>query len=76
MQIILWNLRRNEKRMTQQELADYLGIAVQTYREKEKGNAEFTQDEMFMIAKLFQKRLDDIFLPRKHRNGDKKEVKQ
>ncbi|MCD5028715.1 helix-turn-helix transcriptional regulator [Enterococcus asini] len=74
MQIALWNLRKNEKRMTQQDLADYLGIAVQTYRDKEKGKAEFTQDEMFMIAQLFQKRLDDIFLPRKHQNGDKKEV--
>ena len=65
MQIVLWNLRRNEKRMTQQELADYLGIAVQTYREKEKGNAEFTQDEMFMIANFLVHYRPPTLAPRK-----------
>jgi putative transcriptional regulator len=71
MQIILYDLRKNEKRMTQQEIADYLGIAVQTYRLKEKGEYEFTQDEMFMLAELFNKNINEIFLPRKHRNGNK-----
>lgn len=71
MQIILYDLRKNDKRMTQQEVADYLGIAVQTYRLKEKGEYEFTQDEMFMLANLFNKNINEIFLPRKHRNGDK-----
>lgn len=71
MQIILYDLRKNEKRMTQQEIANYLGIAVQTYRLKEKGEYEFTQDEMFMLAELFNKNINEIFLPRKHRNGNK-----
>lgn len=66
----LYDLRKDKKKMTQQELADYLGITVQSYRKKEKGQSAFTQDEMFSIAQLFQKKLDEIFLPRKHRNGD------
>lgn len=71
MQKELYDLRKNNIKMTQQELADYLGISVQAYRDKEKGKNAFNQDEMFAIAALFQKRLDEIFLPRKHRNGDK-----
>ena len=72
MQKELYAIRKDERRMTQQEVADYLGITVQSYRRKEKGYTTFTSDEMFAIAKLFQKNLDEIFLPRKHRNGDKK----
>lgn len=71
MQIVLYDLRKNHKKMTQQQIADYLGIAVQTYRKKEKGEFEFTQDEMFMLATLFSKSINEIFLPRKHQNGDK-----
>lgn len=72
MQINLWNLRKNEKRWTQKEVADYLGITAMSYREKEKGRVPFNSDEMFMLAELFDKPMDEIFLPRKHRNGDKR----
>lgn len=71
MQKILWDLRKNEYRLTQQEVADFLGITVQAYRSKEKGVSQFTQDEMFALASFFHRDLDSIFLPRKHRNGDK-----
>ena len=71
MQKVLWDLRKNERRLTQQEVADYLGITVQSYRAKEKGIAQFTQDEMFALASFFHRDLDSIFLPRKHRNGNK-----
>ncbi len=74
MQKILWDLRKNERRLTQQEVADYLGITVQAYRAKEKGNAQFTQDEMFALASFFHRDLDSIFLPRTHHTGNK--VKQ
>lgn len=70
MQIRLYQLRKEVANLTQQDMADYLGIAIQTYREKEKGRNEFTQDEMFALSELFGKKMDDIFLPRKHRNGD------
>lgn len=57
--------------MTQAEIADYLGISTKTYRSKELGNSEFTMDEMFKIAKLFNMRIDDIFLPREYQIGTK-----
>ncbi|MGF3182261.1 helix-turn-helix transcriptional regulator [Facklamia sp. P12934] len=71
MQLVLYDLRKNKNKMTQQEVADYLGIAVQTYRAKEKGIYEFTQDEMFALSELFDKNLNEIFLPRKYQNGNK-----
>lgn len=71
MQKVLWDLRKNEKHLTQQEVADYLGITVQSYRAKEKSNSQFTQDEMFALASFFNRDLGSVFLPRMHRNGDK-----
>ena len=72
LQLILYDLRKNKKKMTQAEIADYLGISTKTYRSKELGNSEFTMDEMFKIAKLFNMRIDDIFLPREYRIGTKR----
>lgn len=43
--------------MTQEQMAKYLGITPKTYRSKELGNSEFTLDEMFEIAKLFNSEL-------------------
>ena len=71
MQLVLYDLRKNKKKMTQAEIADYLGISTKTYRNKELGNSEFTMDEMFKIAKLFNMRIDDIFLPREYHIGTK-----
>lgn len=71
MQLVLYDLRKNKKKMTQAEIADYLGISTKTYRSKELGNSEFTMDEMFKIAKLFNMRIDDIFLPREYHIGTK-----
>lgn len=71
MQKELYDLRKNENKMSQQDLADYLGISVQAYRDKEKGKRAFTQDEMFAIAELFKRKIYEIFLPRKHQNGNK-----
>ncbi|GHN18464.1 hypothetical protein ME783_10060 [Lactobacillus delbrueckii] len=64
MQYNLLKLRKYDRRMSQADVAKYLGIATHTYNQKELGNREFTQDEMFKLAKLFGKPIDDIFLPR------------
>lgn len=69
MQLKLYDLRKNYKHMTQQEIADYLGISAKAYRDKEKGVHPFTQDEMFALSKLFNLSIDTIFLPRKFQNG-------
>lgn len=72
MQLKLYDLRKNYKRMTQGEVAKYLGISEKTYREKEKGVTPFNQDEMFALSKLFNLSIDTIFLPRKFQNGTRK----
>lgn len=71
MQSTLYGLRKTCKHYTQQQMADYLGISAKSYRDKELGRREFTQDEMFEIAKLFNRKIDDIFLPRTYRIGTK-----
>ena len=74
MQYKLIELRKKRFKLTQQQVAEYLGITVQTYRLKEQGKAEFSQDEMFALSTLFRENMSAIFSPRKHRNGD--EVKE
>lgn len=73
MQYKLYDLRKNIKKMTQEDVAEYLGISVQTYRDKEKGKRPFTQDEMFALSKLFDLSIDTIFLPRKFQIGNKEQ---
>lgn len=38
MQLKLYDLRKNYKHMTQEEVAKYLGITAKTYRDKEKAS--------------------------------------
>ena len=52
-------------------MANKLGISRGRYSMKERGNAEFTQDEMFEISRMFKRNIDDIFLPRTYQIGTK-----
>jgi putative transcriptional regulator len=74
MQEKLVNLRKVFS-VRQQELADYLGITLKTYRNKEQGKSQFTSDEMFSLSKYFKKPLEDIFLPTTYQNGKLKQEK-
>lgn len=52
--------------LTQQQMANHLGITSQTYSNKERGQRSFTDNEKLKIKKLFQKidinlTIDDIF---------------
>lgn len=73
-----WNLvrLRKEAGLTQQDLADKLGISVTTYANKENGHHQFWANEMFFIRNYFGIPLDDIFLPTKCNvnaiNGERK----
>lgn len=67
MQVLLYQLRK-EADMTQKELAEKLGISETAYRQKEKGQRAFSQDEMFFLSGFFHKPLQEIFLPRKSPN--------
>ena len=69
MQIYLYQLRK-EKGITQKELAQKLGISETAYRQKEKGQSAFTQDEMFFLRSFFDKPLQDIFYQESHQNGN------
>lgn len=69
LQLVLYDLRKNKKKMTQEQMATCLGITPKTYRSKELGTSEFTLDEMFAIAKMFNMKVDDIFVPRQYQFG-------
>lgn len=62
---------RKKQGVTQRQLAEYLGITAKTYSLKERGEFQFTLEEMFKLRDFFGKRIEDIFLPRSNRNGDK-----
>lgn len=70
MQEKLAALRRYHK-ISQKEMAEYLGMDVRTYINKETGISQFKANEMFAIAKRFQRPIDEIFLPT---NFEKHEV--
>lgn len=49
--------------ITQQEMADLIGVDVRTYINKENGHSQFKANEMFAIARMLGKPIDEIFLP-------------
>lgn len=61
---------RKQKNITQKELSDLIGITTKQYGLKENGISKFNGDEMFKIADYFEMKIDDIFLPTVHQNGD------
>ncbi len=63
---------RIQHKMSKTEVANHLGVTLKTYSSKERGDYEFTSDEMFKVRDLFGCNMEDIFLPRCHHNGDKK----
>ena len=62
-------LLKEEKNLTNKEMAELLGITALQYRKNEKGEVQFKLNEMLKISEFFGKTLDDIFLPSKHQNG-------
>ena len=68
-------LRKTEN-INQKTLADLIGITQKQYSCKENGKTKFNGDEMFKIANFFGKKIEDIFLPSYHQNGDKKTTKE
>lgn len=69
MQYLLDSIRRSKK-TTQEDMAKLLNIDVRTYQNKEKGVTQFKQNEMFIIAKFFNKKIDEIFLPTNFENHE------
>lgn len=65
MQYKLYALRKSkEVDMTQQDLASLLNIKAETYGKKERSEAKFDIDEMFILANYFNKDISELFVPR------------
>lgn len=65
MQSILIGLRK-EHGDSQKQLAGFLGISEEAYRNKELGKSQFKMNEMFFIANRYNQSIENIFLPRKY----------
>ncbi|MDM5231441.1 helix-turn-helix transcriptional regulator [Lysinibacillus pakistanensis] len=61
-----WNLLmlRKKNKLYQEHVAKVLGISVGSYGMKERGEVEFTADEMFKLRDYFNMSIEQIFLPR------------
>ncbi|WP_410534440.1 helix-turn-helix transcriptional regulator [Streptococcus agalactiae] len=60
MQILLYKLRK-EKGLSQDVLSSVIHVSVNQYGKKERGEAQFTQDEMFAIADFLKCQLLKFF---------------
>ena len=67
MQYLLEAVRRSRKE-SQGTLAKLINVDVRTYQNKEKGVTQFKQNEMFIIAKHFNRKVDELFLPTNFEN--------
>lgn len=54
---------RKERNISQEKLAEFLGIGLRTYGMKERGETEFKVSEMIKIHQFFGETMDEIFLP-------------
>ena len=62
MQKKLYFIRKFDFKMTQQEVANHLGLTLVTYQRKEKGESLFNSNEMFALSKLFKRDIEEIFI--------------
>lgn len=69
MQYLLEAVRRSRKE-SQGALAKLINVDVRTYQNKEKGVTQFKQNEMFIIAKHFKRKVDELFLPTNFENHE------
>jgi len=54
-------IARRENRLTQEDVANKLGIHKQTYWVKESGQADFTLKEAFLLADIFDSNVEELF---------------
>jgi len=48
--------------LTQEEMAEKLGIAVSTYKKKEHGKTDFTESEINKFLEVTESEYEDVFL--------------
>lgn len=64
---------RRSKNISQREVASIIGVATETYNNKELGKSQFKASEMFLIADYFGTSIEEIFL---HPNFMNREVER
>jgi hypothetical protein len=69
MQYLLESVRRSRKE-SQESMAKLINVDVRTYQNKERGVTQFKQNEMFIIAKHFNRKVDELFLPTNFENHE------
>jgi len=65
---------RRSKNVSQREIAKIIGVATETYNNKELGKTQFKASEMFVIADYFESTVDEIFLPPNFMNREVQKV--
>lgn len=53
---------RKDRKLTQEQLADIIGVSRQTINAIEKGKFDPSLPTAFRMAQLFEKKIEDIFL--------------
>lgn len=61
---------RKYHELTYKDMANLLNVDPRTYRNKEKGLTQFKANEMFIIAKKFNRSIEQIFLPSNFMNHE------
>lgn len=69
MQIKLYEARKRAK-LSQQDVADILGISRNSYGQKERGVVPFNSEEMFALSELLNSSLDDLFTSKREEKGN------
>ena len=64
MEMKLYEARKQAK-LPQQEVADILGISINSYGQKERGDVPFNLEEKFALSGLLNTSLDDLFISKK-----------
>ena len=54
---------RKIKKLTQEDIAKLMHIERSTYTKKEKGNIGFTIEEIFLLEKVLEVSIYDLFKP-------------
>lgn len=72
-----WNLikLRKEHKLTQEKMAKISKLSVVSYGKKERGDIQFSLEEMFLISKHFKLPMEVIFLPRSCTDSEVKDKK-
>ncbi|MEC5422073.1 helix-turn-helix transcriptional regulator [Virgibacillus sp. C22-A2] len=65
---------RKEHNLSQEKMSKIARMSVVSYGKKERGEIQFSSDEMFSLKEYFGLPMEQIFLPRNFTQNEEKEV--